>query len=562
MSRQYLLYSPLPSVIARTRWYISIRWFVLLAVALPSILALYIGEGWSKQVQYDTLAAILAVLSNGIFYIISRNLRDPNRFRFLAIALLMTDIMIVTYLIFINGGVESRSPILYIVPVLMSAVIFGRKAIYTTAYTSIVCYSSLIIADYMNILRTVGAHNATLRSDFPYVLYSVVFFTSVLIILTVAIDFNTKLLLDKERQAKESLEDLKRAQSIAKFGSWEWDAVNDKVMWSDELYRMFDVAVGEPVNFTSYMKMIHPDDHQKVTRFLNKASKNGSSFGFDHRIITRDNVVRYVHSDGQSMVNSGGKLVKMIGTAHDITETKRLDDAKSEFVSLASHQLRTPATGVKQYLGMLLDGYTGKLTSRQHDFLQTAYDSNERQLHIINDLLQVAQVDTEKMQLHYSEINLVALLHSIIDEQKPNFTTKNQSIVFSSRYKKLYIAVDERRLRMALENIIDNAHKYTPERKNVTVRLQKQSDTVLIRVIDEGIGIAMKDLHKVFEKFSRLSPPDASHQEGSGLGLYWAKRVVEFHGGTITIQSKPNKGTTFTVSLPSKQKKGRKSPQK
>lgn len=231
-------------------------------------------------------------------------------------------------------------------------------------------------------------------------------------------------------------------------------------------------------------------------------------------------------------------------------ELERLSTSKDEFISLASHQLRTPATAIKQLIGMLLEGFKGDITPEQRSTLQKAYDSNERQIATVNSLLRVAQIDAGKVVLHKTPVSLNALVRDIVDEQYDTIRGRGQTIRISIPENLPDVLVDTEHFRMALANLVDNASKYTHEGGSITITGSAKADTVSLSFSDTGVGIAAEDLTKLFTKFSRI-PNDLSQKSGgSGLGLYWVYKVIELHGGTIAVDSEPNKGTTFTVTIP------------
>jgi two-component system, sensor histidine kinase and response regulator len=231
-----------------------------------------------------------------------------------------------------------------------------------------------------------------------------------------------------------------------------------------------------------------------------------------------------------------------------------LNRSKDEFISIASHQLRTPATGVKQYIGMLLEGMIGELTPRQQDILQKAYDSNERQLRIVSDLLKVAQVDAGKVRIRKTTENLTALIRDIIREQSSNFDRRHQTVTFEEPARDIVVEYDKDNIRMVLENIVDNASKYSLDGTAINVTLHDTGEVVEVAVRDHGVGIGPDDIARLFEKFSRIDNPLSTKVGGTGLGLYWAKKIIDLHKGDITCQSELNIGTTFTVRLPKKGK--------
>ncbi|HSX32322.1 MAG TPA: ATP-binding protein [Candidatus Saccharimonadales bacterium] len=244
------------------------------------------------------------------------------------------------------------------------------------------------------------------------------------------------------------------------------------------------------------------------------------------------------------------KPIGAIEVFRDITEEVRLERAKDEFISLASHQLRTPATAVKQYAAMLMDGYAGDLTKMQQAMVQTIYESNERQITIINDLLRVAQVDAGRIHLVKAPAALVPLLTDILNEQAHKFKARAQTIIFDPPSDEVWAPIDTKHIRMVLENIIDNASKYTPPRKSICIRLKKTSRDTHIQIADEGVGIPKNATTLIFEKFTRLDNPLSTEVGGTGLGLYWAKKIIDMHGAHLSVQSKIGKGTVFTIRLP------------
>jgi PAS domain S-box-containing protein len=540
-------------IIVRTRWYVYIRWFVLLAIALPGIISLYIVDGFSKQLERDTLLGLFALSTNGVFYIISRFLKSEKQFKVLALILIGFDISIITGLIFINGGIESRNVILYVLPILLAAAIFGRHAIYKTTILAIVVYDCVILFDYFNIIHTVGALDPSLHSWFAYVVNTVVFFSAVLIIIGAIIDFITRLLAEKEREATEHLDALKQAQSIANFGSWEFDVVKNKIFWSEEIRNIFTLKNpnGE-LGLEHFIKLLHPDDRQLAQNTVMHAIKKQKPYTFEYRIIRPGGGIRYLYGKGHPLADENGKVIKVIGSAQDVTEARLLEEARNDFVALASHQLRTPATGVKQYLSLLIEGYAGSLTPDQINFARIAYEANDRQLDIVDDILNVAQVDSGNLRIRKEKIELVNLIESIVKDEALKFENKQQKLSFTPPVKQLYIKADGRRLRMVIENIIDNASKYTKQNGQIKITLKKDAKNICIVVADNGIGIAKKDITKIFKKFTRINNPAIKPSEGTGLGLYIAKRIITLHGGKIVVESVLGKGTKFKIQLPFK----------
>jgi signal transduction histidine kinase len=227
-----------------------------------------------------------------------------------------------------------------------------------------------------------------------------------------------------------------------------------------------------------------------------------------------------------------------------------LNDAKDEFISLASHQLRTPATAVKQSIGMLSEGYVGELSIDQKKMIAIAYNNSDRQLGIIEDLLRVAKVDAGKLYLEKTSTDLVKLIEKVIEGQAIIFNNRHQRILFIKHEKKVMAIIDKKLISMVIENLLDNAGKYSPNGKQITIQAVQTDISTIISIQDTGVGIRKSDNVKLYKKFSRIDNPFSISVGGSGLGLYWVKEVVDLHGGTIEVTSKINVGSTFTVNIP------------
>jgi len=268
--------------------------------------------------------------------------------------------------------------------------------------------------------------------------------------------------------------------------------------------------------------------------------QSGKLVGFAK--VTRDLTERKQHEDDLRSVNATLKEQQIA--------LEKLNISKDEFISLASHQLRTPATGVKQFLGMLLEGFVGEVDPKQLEYIRKAYESNEHQIEIVNNLLKVAQIDAGKIMLHKSNVDIHKLIREVVEVHRDNFRRRKQSVTMDLQPASRFAPVDLAHFRMVLENLVDNASKYTSERGNITLSARANDNNLCVSVQDTGVGIAEEDADKLFEKFTRIPNLLSDSVGGSGLGLYWANKVITLHGGRIEVQSKPNKGTTFHVYVP------------
>ena len=231
-------------------------------------------------------------------------------------------------------------------------------------------------------------------------------------------------------------------------------------------------------------------------------------------------------------------------------EEQIIQQAKDDLLALASHQLRTPATGVKQYIGMLKEGLAGELTAKQLHLVTRAFESNDRQLSIINEMLFVARTDAGHLKIEKERINMSALIKDIVDELKPKILERSQRIRLQLPKEAVLLEGDKQYLRMALENILNNATNYTNNGGLIRVKLIDDESEVQIKFIDNGVGVKLSDQSLLFKKFSRIPNELTNKVSGSGIGLYLVKKIIDLHGGNVLFESVPEKGSTVTISLP------------
>lgn len=243
-----------------------------------------------------------------------------------------------------------------------------------------------------------------------------------------------------------------------------------------------------------------------------------------------------------------GRLAKAFNSM--AASLQQIDRTKSEFILMVSHQLRTPATAVKGFMALLLDGYMGKLGIRQTEALRAAFAENERQLGLIDEMLVVAQAETSEMILSHLPTDLDKLVNDIATAQAVVLKSKSQTVTVHCPKRLPKVPVDPDKLRIVIENLLTNASNYSPEHKHISITVQTSDVEATIAVADNGIGITKADQGKIFQKFSRIAQAGETRIEGAGLGLYLAKKIMMLHHGRITLVSEAGKGSTFTLHLP------------
>lgn len=248
-----------------------------------------------------------------------------------------------------------------------------------------------------------------------------------------------------------------------------------------------------------------------------------------------------------------GKKTGTLIILHDVSRDKLVEKMKTEFVSIAAHQLRTPLSAIKWSLRMVLDGDVGKITKDQRDLLEKTYSSNERMISLINDLLNVTRIEEGRFLYKPEPTQIEELIENIIQELEEAIKMKKITVKFE-KPKVLFplIRIDKEKMSLAIHNLIENALKYTPSKGLITISLEDKDNDIVFKIKDTGVGIPNDQNERIFSKFFRGSNVIKMETEGSGLGLYTTKNIIEAHKGKIWFESEEGQGTTFYFSIPNK----------
>lgn len=375
---------------------------------------------------------------------------------------------------------------------------------------------------------------------------------------------------------------LEVALTAGKVGSWMWALDSDTITFDATVATVLGLPHrhgAASVPRASLRDAVYRDDWKRMGAALKAVSSGKQALDEEFRLRTRTGKIRWVLVRGQLEVDDG--LRRVVGVIIDITEqhdlqaqvrlareqdklnrqvTKVLQGrnqeleaiarTKDEFVALASHQLRTPATAVKQYLGMVLQGYVGDISDVQTEMLNKAFESNERQIQIINQILNAARADTGRLVLTPGPVDISALVRGVANDMKSMFDAHHHKLYLKVPKTPLQVEGDLGYLRMAIENLVNNAIVYTPDGGDITISLIHKGKQCRILVTDTGVGIRKADIQKLFIKFSRIHNPLSVQAGGSGIGLYLVAEILRLHKGSIEVESRIGKGTTFAISLP------------
>lgn len=255
--------------------------------------------------------------------------------------------------------------------------------------------------------------------------------------------------------------------------------------------------------------------------------------------------VRELNANLQQRVNEATKELRASNA-----QLQRLDKAKDEFVSMASHQLRTPLTSVKGYISMVMEGDAGKITDAQKHLLSEAFTSSERMVHLINDFLNVSRLQTGKFLIEKYPVDLAKVVEQELDSLTTNASARKLSFEYKKPKHFPILDLDESKIRQVIMNFADNALYYSHEGTKITVGLAEEAGEAVFTVKDTGIGVPRAEQSQLFSKFYRASNARKQRPDGTGVGLFLAEKVIRAHGGTVVFSSIEGKGSTFGFRLP------------
>lgn len=346
----------------------------------------------------------------------------------------------------------------------------------------------------------------------------------------------------------------KHALEMVNLGYWYWVPSTGELLWSEQSYRLIDldpIEHPEP-NVELFTRNIHPDDKAYVQHHLGLAMQ-GQAPDLEYRVIRQhDEIVIRARAE---MVNNKTGPNYLFGTVQDVTEEFRQrklieqsSRAKSEFLSCMSHELRTPLSSI---IGFSHELDMEDLNASSREAANEISQAGTHLLTLINAAMDFSELQSDDFEITTERLSLPALVDSCFSQLRP-LTTKNNIALINGidAQDKHHIQGDEFRLRQVLIHLVSNAIKYNTPEGEVRIRLQEEMGKTCILITDTGIGITEEDQQRIFMPFERLHHSNTSIP-GIGLGLPIATRIIEAMGGEIILQSETEKGSTFTVTLPS-----------
>jgi PAS domain S-box-containing protein len=259
---------------------------------------------------------------------------------------------------------------------------------------------------------------------------------------------------------------------------------------------------------------------------------------------------RVLHASFSPVTSREGSSLTIVAVFRDITEETELDRMKSEFVSTAAHEMRTPMTSISGYIDLLMLGMLGPISEKQTEFLQVVKANTQRLVTLVNDLLDISKIESEGLKLNLRPTSLAAVVAEVVVAMRKQMESKNQTLTIDVPIDLPSMMADHDRMFQVVVNLLSNAHKYSPDGSEVVIIGRQVAGNLMLDIQDAGIGISKEDQDRIFTRFFRTDNAIQTQESGTGLGLAICREIIESHGGEILVESELGKGSTFRMVFP------------
>jgi two-component system CheB/CheR fusion protein len=351
-------------------------------------------------------------------------------------------------------------------------------------------------------------------------------------------------LMRAQSQIRENETNLRRILEALPVMTWTNRNDGTITFYNKKWYRYTGVNFDEQ-KWSGWKSIIHPEDYKNTLHAFKSAIGTGEPFEIENRYLGSDGEYRW-HLNRAIPIFYDEQINMWVGTATDIHEQKISEQKKDEFLNIASHEMKTPLTTATAYL-QLIEQNLGPAEGANRLYASKALASMNRLTELIAELLDVSKIQHGRLPYRISELDFNELVDSAIESI--HYVAPDYRIIKNGRLTK-EIKGDKERLTQVLINLLSNAVKYSPHQREIRVTIEQQTDSVIVSVADQGIGIYKDHLEKIFERYYRVNQQDAIQFQGLGIGLYITNEIIKRHGGQLWVESTYGEGSTFYFSLP------------
>lgn len=533
------------------RYIVGSRWVLHALLVVLGLIQKAIGVA-----EFDTEVFGLIAFTytyNLIFFFYLR--RDPRLIterglRITSIVQVLLDQITYTVVLYASGGVESLSFLFYFITIFIAIILFNEVEIIGLMFVTVALYVGVIALEYQGILPHLARY--TFDPGFYQNIGVTVHNGATVVLIIVFTSFFAAFINNIIRQREEDTAS-ERDKVVAIMNN-----LADGIILLDHHGR---VALMNPyaqrllhVHTQQYANRLlqssqFPQYLRPLVGFIQRATRE-PVYESTELTLEEDNDHMIIQATALQVTDSDNMNIGSLVILRNITKEKDLDQMKSDFISVAAHQLRTPLATLKWLFKLLLDGDGGTLTDKQMDLIGKGYQRNDEVIEIVNNLLDVSEIEGGRLPFTFTEAVLTDILKQVVDASQV-YAQRKQVIVELRPCELLPpLKLDRQKIKMAFQNLIDNAIKYSTLGKRVVVAYAIDNDEVVVTITDQGIGMSEETKDKLFTKFFRGREAVSKDPSGSGLGLYIVRNIIMKHGGSIDFSSQLGQGSIFTVRLP------------
>jgi PAS domain S-box-containing protein len=353
-----------------------------------------------------------------------------------------------------------------------------------------------------------------------------------------------------EAQLAHTIDLLEQSNNAAQIGTWELDLNKSYTKWSKLTEQIHQVPAGYSCSLEHAISFYKDGkDRDTIQERINHAIRTGENFDSELRIVTMLGHERWVRVLGLTQMNEG-RCERLYGTIQDISERKRIETMKSEFISTVSHELRTPLTSISGALGLIVGGVVGELPDKIKSMLNIAHKNSQRLTCLINDLLDMEKLSAGKMQFNMQKVELGKVLKIASEINLAAGIERMISINVDNPHPEVMVSIDQNRFLQVMSNLISNAIKYSPNHGNVSIQVSWRDQLIRVSVIDQGPGVPPEFQDSLFQKFVQADSSDTRKQGGTGLGLAISRELMEAMHGSLDFERDRQGGANFFLELP------------
>lgn len=587
---------------------IKARWFYASAIL---VLGLYTKFFSYSSVNFPLVTMAILYLFyiaiNFIFYLYLQYIKKDKsaiNLEILSWWQVGSELIALTLIMHYTGGAESIIHFFYFFSIVSAALIFGLRGSLSTSILSSLLVNGLVLAEYYKIIPHAGRFNVP---TVDYLVLSVglaksITISTAFIIVAILSGYGINMLFRREEllgeqtqklnaETEKRLHELKQLDRTAKLLVKRDSELNrtikalekEKEKSEDEKYKTLAIIsnFSDPiivldnenklaiynhaskeilgVKFSDIGKKVLDGNDFSLDKFktiisadfnyAKSVEENNNNLGIEEMDLKIQNEARYYKVITSEVRGDDDEYLGVMKIFYDLTREKTIDKMKSEFITVAAHQLRTPLAAIKWSIDLVIKENKGKIDAEQIDLLKKGYKSNERMIKLVDDLLNVSRIEEGRFGYNFNNYKFADILEIAVENLEATIKKKKIKLIIEKNQELPRVYIDKDKIGMVMQNLLDNAVKYTPLGGKIELTFKTAGDRFYVSIKDSGIGIPPKDQEKLFSKFFRSDKVLRMETEGTGLGLFIAKNIIIKHGGSISFSSEEGKGSEFIFDI-------------